>query len=668
MRQSESRPDPEKLLKKLQANTNQVERGQLKIFLGAAAGVGKTYAMLKAATQLLAENEDVVIGYIETHGRLETHGLLPPDIEYIPLKLVEYKGSILKEFDIDKTLARKPKYVIVDELAHSNVVDSRNSKRYQDVLELINSGINVYTALNIQHLESLNDIVEQITEIKVTETVPDQILETADEVVLIDIPPEELMERLSEGKIYPKERIQPALNNFFRKGNLTALRELSLRKTAQKVDSQVLQYRNKASIDNIWASNDKLLLILEQGYDNEKMIRQAKNTFDKGYSQWFIAYVEGPKFETRAPKDHQRLIELIELAKQLGATPLNLAGSDPALSIASCVTENNINTVMLAQYKLNLYYRLFGKSLSARLSELVPGININLIANEIIIKRHSPQIKPKTDYSRIWKKILFSSVIFGSLGFVLHPTIKWLSSENILMIYLLVMVIANTGRGRISASIAALMATLSFDFFIVPPTFSFSVSDGQYIITFLVLVTIGITYSIINGNLRFQVSKLSKAQRQSDQFNAFNKELSGVMIENQVVEMVANSFQRMFNAKFMLLLPDLDEELSFRTGTQLNRFDPAIASWVFNNNKDAGLNTDTFSGNSLFYTPILTKVRARGVIVIEPQSDVNFFLPDVQHLLDDFIDQIGITLERIHFTQIAIQTEVALALQQIERN
>ncbi|HLX54491.1 MAG TPA: two-component system sensor histidine kinase KdbD, partial [Aquella sp.] len=260
-----NRPNPQKLLQLLEDENIRAKRGHLKVFLGAAAGVGKTYAMLKAASQLKADGEDVVIGYVETHGRSEVESLLPKDIEYIPLKVIEHKGNILKEFDIDAVLKRKPKIIILDELAHTNVIGSRNIKRYQDVLELLNAGISVYTALNIQHIESLNDIVGQITEIRVTETVPDQIIETADEVVLIDIPPEELIERLSEGKIYPKEQIEQALKNFFRKGNLTALRELSLRKTAQKVDKQVLEYRNKEAIENVWASTDKLLLVLEPG-------------------------------------------------------------------------------------------------------------------------------------------------------------------------------------------------------------------------------------------------------------------------------------------------------------------------------------------------------------------------------------------------------------------
>jgi len=660
-----NRPNPQKLLQMLEDENIRANRGHLKIFLGAAAGVGKTYAMLKAASQLKADGDDVVIGYIETHGRSGVEALLPQDIEYIPLKVIEHKGNILKEFDIDAVLKRKPKIIILDELAHTNVVGSRNIKRYQDVLELLNAGISVYTALNIQHIESLNDIVGQITEIKVTETVPDQIIETADEVVLIDIPPEELIERLSEGKIYPKEQIEQALKNFFRKGNLTALRELSLRKTAQKVDKQVLEYRNKEAIENVWGSTDKLLLVLEPGYAGERIVRHAKNIFNKGYANWYIGYVESPNFEARQLKEKQQIIELLDLAKQLGATVVQLVGSNPAMAIANCVGEFNVNTIVLAQYKLPLYSRLWSTSLVNQLSELIPGVTFNLICKKTKYEQNNILQKKKTNYPKLGRKVIYFTIVFGLLGLLLHPLTRWISNENLLMVYLLVMIVTNGGRGIGSAIVAAIMCMLSYDFFIIVPHFSFVVGNIQYLFTLAALLIIGLTFSIINGRLRFQLSKLSQLQQQGELFNEFSGQLAGSLVNSQIEEMLPHYFRQMFHSKFMLLLPNLDEDLEFKAGTFLSYYDGAIASWVFNNNQSAGMNTDTFSGNNLFYTPISSKVRSRGVLVVEPHDEVEFFLPDVQILLNKVLRQLATTLERIHYTQVAISTNVELAKQNI---
>lgn len=662
----ETRPDPEALLKKIQENESKDSKGFLKIFLGAAAGVGKTYAMLRAASSLKADGEDVVIGYVETHGRLETESILPKDIEYIPLKQIEYKNTMFREFDIDRALERHPDYIILDELAHTNAVGSRNVKRYQDVLELLNAGINVFAALNVQHIESLNDIVEQITEIKINETVPDQIIELADEIVLIDLPPEDLITRLSEGKIYPKERIDSALNNFFRKGNLTALRELSLRKTAQKVDKQVLEYRTQEAIESVWASNDKLLLVLKPGQSSEKLVRSGKNLYDKGFSQWFVGYIENPRFEFSSINEKQKIVGLIDLARQLGARVVKLAGVDPAVAIANCVKENNINTVMLSQHQQTFFNKYFNRNMAHRLGELIPGVNLHLINDETEVDVRNRQAKRKLNYAKLSYKIFFFFTVFAILGSVLHFVNKWVSNENILMLYLLVMVVANKGRGKISAIIAAFMGTLSYDFFIIPPYFSLVIEDHQYILTFLFLAIIGITFSIINGNLRFQVNQLSRTKQQNELFNEVNRKFAEAMQVTQVIEMIPDFFRQLFHSKFMLLLPNLEEKLELKAGTVLSHFDDSIALWVFNNNQGAGLNTDTFSGNNLFYVPVLSKMRSRGVLVVEPSNEVEFFLTDVQILLHNFLELLATTLERIHCFNIAMQTQVELTKMGIE--
>lgn len=660
----DNRPNPQELLNKIQEDNDKSEKGRLKIFLGFAAGVGKTYSMLKAATELAKDGEDVVIGYIETHGRRETEALLPENVEYIPLNLIEYKDTILKEFDLDRTLKRKPKIVILDELAHSNAYSCRNSKRYQDVLELLNAGISVFTALNIQHIESLNNIVEQITGISVQETVPDNIIEEADEVMLIDLPPEELIERLNEGKIYPEEVAKKALTNFFRKGNLTALREIALRKTAQKVDQQILEYRSAKEIDDLWASNDKLLTIIEPGYSSEKIIRSAKKIFDRGFSSWIVAYIESPSFLSKSMRDKQKTLDLLDLAKQLGATPLKLVGSDPALAIVDFVQENNINTLMLSQYRLPLYYKLFGKSLAERISELMPEIHIHLVSEDNIQSRQAyTKPKRKLNYLKITKKLIYFGIIFFTFGFIIHPLNKLFTSESILVMYILVTMLVSRGRGKISALIPALMATLSFDFFFIEPIYSFAANDRAYIITFVIMTLVGLTFNLTNGNLRYQVSQLENIQNQAELLQEASNELATTIAEKQILEVIPSYFSRIFNAKYMLLLPDLEENLSLRSGEAFANFDENIAKWVFANNQTAGLNTNTFARSTLVYLPVLSSIRARGILIIKPNDEIAFFMPDIQHLLNSFCSQLATTLERIHFTQIAMQTEVAIAKQ-----
>jgi two-component system sensor histidine kinase KdpD len=659
----EQRIDPDKLLLKIQEDESKETVGKLKIFLGAAAGVGKTYAMLKAAAQLLAEGEDIVIGYIETHTRLETKEMLPPNIEYIPLREIPYKNTVLKELDVDAIILRHPQIVIVDELAHTNVAGSRNTKRYQDILEILNAGIDVYTALNIQHLESLNDIVEQIVGTKVVETVPDQVLEMADEVVLIDLPSEELLERLNEGKIYPQERIEASLKNFFRKGNLTALRELALRKTAQKVDQQVLEYRQDKFIDNVWASGDKLLLVLEPGYSTEKIIRSSKNIYDKGFGSWFVGY---PELEGESVRERQRIIDLVELAKQLGAEPIHLVGADPAIAIATAVEEQNINTIVLAQYKLPFYYRLFGKSLVEKLQELVPNVGLHLITDESSLnipeKRYIEKEKYKLNYTKVAKKLLFFFLVFSIFGFIMHFMVPLLDNENIIMLYLLLIIISNRSRGMLSSFIAAIMASLSYDFFITPPYFIFIPNRIDFIITPIVITIVGVTFNVINGNLRYQVSKLRKWQRRNEWLNGISENFSIAMVNNQLLNSIPVSFTRVFAIRFMLLLPNEEEELELKAGEQLSGFDPIIANWVYTNNTRAGLNTDTFALSPLMYVPVAHE-KTMAVIVVKPNQDSEFFLPDIQSVFDSFIRNLAISLERIYLMQLAIRTKVALAQQ-----
>lgn len=658
----DKRQTPEQLLNKYETQ----QRGKLTLFLGAAAGVGKTYAMLKALPELLADKVDVVIGYIETHQRSETAELIPSNIEIIPLQQIVHKGHRLTELDVDTILLRKPQLVLIDELAHSNVDGSRNTKRYQDVIEILDAGIDVYSAVNIQHIESLNDVVAQITGIKVNETIPDFMVENANEIKLIDVTPDELIDRLKDGKIYPSERALKALDNFFRKGNLTALREMALLKTAQKVEQQVQEYRNDQSIDQIWASHEKLMVVVEPGYSSEKIIRSGKTMFDKGFSQWFVVYIDNNELEDKSLREREKLLALLNLAQELGAETSHLSGNNSTEVIVDFAREHNINTVVLSQYRLSLYYRLFGTTLVAKLSELAPELNLHLIRDETTrkpIELQTLQQKNALDWSKLFRKALINLVLFAGLGLFLSPLDKIIANENILMVYLLVIIAINHGRGKLSAIIAALVATISFDFFFIPPRFSFAIGDGQYFITFMVMAVVAIAFNVVNGNLRYQVSALRKTQRQMRLLYESSKKLAEAMVESQVSEVVQDYLPRLLDVNFNLLLPTLEENLVNQSTMPLAKIDLAIAQWVFNNGQRAGLNTSTFAGNQYHYVAINAQIRTRGVLIVEPHNPVEFFLPAAQELLANFVSNVATTLERVHFTQIAIQTEVLLAKQ-----
>ncbi len=662
-----NRPSPEQLLLKYPQDTD--SRGKLTIFLGAAAGVGKTFTMLKQIPELRKKGIDVVIGYIECHQRSDTLGILPDDVEIIPLKEIEYKGIIRKELDVDGILKRKPALAIIDELAHSNVHGSRNTKRFQDVLEILSAGISVYTALNIQHIESLNDVVGQIVGTTIKETVPDYVLEQANEIKLIDITPDELINRLKEGKIYPVERINTALSNFFRKGNLTALREMALINTARKVEKQVKEYRTQNAIEEIWSSHDNLMVVLEVGYSTEKIIRSGKVMSNKGFSNWFVVYMDNSEFADKNIKEREKLLKLLGLAEELGAKILPLNGDRLDEAIVAFARDNNVNTVLLSQSRINLYYRLFNTSLVDKVRELAPEINLHLVTddennkNELGLSANKLKSKSKPiNYPKLIKKILTNLIIFTALSLILIPVSKFTSNINILMAYLLVIVLTSRGRGILSSIITALIATLSFDFFFIPPQFSFSISDLQYVFTFIVMATVGVLFGVMNGNLRFQLNISRKIQKQTRILYAFSRKLSEAMVESQVVEATTEFIPQLLTGRYALLVHALNEELSIMHNQGLDDMDMVIAQWVFDNLKSAGYGTNTFSSSNICYIPIHSKIRSRGVLAILPdENDIKLFLPDTQELIENITQLLASTLERIHFTQIAIKTEVMLA-------
>lgn len=661
----DNRPNADDILQKIKQELHQEPDGKLKIFLGAAAGVGKTYAMLKASVELENDGVDVVIGYIETHGRVETIAELPSNIETIPLKSFNYKGKAVKEFDIDAALERKPDVLILDELAHTNADGSRNHKRYQDVLELLNAGITVYTALNIQHIESLNNIVEQITGVEVAETVPDSIIEEADEIVLIDLPTEELLQRLKDGKIYAKGVVETALSNFFRKGNLIALRELALRRTAQKVDQEGLEYRDEKNIEVLWDSSDKLLLFIEPGYSTEKMIRSAKNVYEKGFSAWVIVYLDNEKFADKSLVEQQKFFGLLDLGKKLGASVEKLIGADPASAVTDFMLEHNINTIMLGQSRQPLYYKLFGKTLAEKISDLMPEVHINLVTEEPksqeAANRHITNHKNPINYIRILKDIIAYGSFYTLLSIILMPFYHIIHNENILMIYLLVTLLISRKKSTRTSLVASMLSTMSYDIFFVEPRFSLAISDWQYSITFIAMSIICILFSLTHGNMKFQLKQLNQIRRQREYLYELSKQFASAMVIKQIIDVVPQYFTKIFSADYMLFLPSQNEDLEFAGGVKFANANITIVQWVFANERRAGLETDTFSSSEYLYLPIMSPTRIRGVAIFKPTKVNKFFSVSEQETLHDFQYLLAITLERVHFGMVALETELRIA-------
>jgi two-component system sensor histidine kinase KdpD len=415
----------------------------------------------------------------------------------------------------------------------------------------------------------------------------------------------------------------------------------------------------------VWASHENLMTLIEPGYSSEKIIRSGKAMFDRGFKNWFVVYIESQRLAGKPLAEREKLLSLLELARKLGAKIIALNGDNPSEVLLNFARENNINTLMLSQYRISLYYRLFGSSLVDKISELAPEINLQLINDEFTPAKTKLTLdieaKPKLNWHKIIKASLINLVIFFSLGFVLLPLSRFIANENIIMVYFLFIILTNRHRGLVSATIAALVATISFDFFFIAPRFSFAVSDLQYLLTFAIMAGVGTLFNLVNGNLRYQAQKQHKLHQQIRQLYEFSRKLSEALVYQQVFDALDEFFPQLFKAKYALLTPSLAEELAVNHNQLGERLDLTIARWVFDKGQPAGLNTNTFAASQVYYVALNSQLRTRGVLALIPEAPLDFFLPSEQELLNNFIANIATTLERIHFTQIAIQTEVLLA-------
>ncbi|MHB1675913.1 MAG: two-component system sensor histidine kinase KdpD [Sulfuriferula sp.] len=649
------RPDPDKLLEMVQREQEKALRGKLKIFFGASAGVGKTYAMLSAAHQLRARGLDVVVGIAETHGRVETMAQLE-GLEVLPRKEVDYRGKLLSEFDLEGALQRHPPLMLIDELAHSNIPGSRHPKRWQDVEELLAAGIDVYTTINVQHLETLNDIVGGITGIRVQETVPDKVFDQADEVTLVDLTPDELLQRLKEGKVYVPQQAEGAIRNFFRKGNLIALRELSLRRTADRVDDQMRIYRQERSIGEAWHTQDSLLVCVGPKPGAEKIIRKASRIATQSGVEWHAVYVETPRLQHQPKAERERILKTLHFAQELGARTAALAGQDPDIVLVDYARNHNLSKIIVgAERKTG--WNHWRHSFADRVARLSADVDIIQIAcatpDERIKAKHAsvPADTPKI----FWKSYVWATAACAAVAGVATLLLPYFDIANIVMLFLLGVVFVALKQGRGPAILAAFLSVGLFDFFFVPPRFSFAVGDVQYLLTFAVMLIVALIIGQLTANLSYQVRVASHREARLRALYEMARDLSSVLLPQQIVAISHKFIETAFSVKVAILIADAADKLRLPDATEgsASAIDLGVAQWAFDHAEAAGFSTDTLPGSPILYLPLRAPMRTRGVLAVEPSHPSWLLIPEQRRQLDGFVALIATALERVHYIEVA---------------
>jgi two-component system, OmpR family, sensor histidine kinase KdpD len=648
----DSRPDPDILLAHVQDEERQKQRGRLKIFLGYVAGVGKTYEMLNAAHLRKKEGINVQIGYVETHGRAETEALVA-GLPVIPRKIVNYREVRLEEMDLDAVLAARPDLVLVDELAHTNAPGSRHLKRYQDVEELLSSGIDVYTTLNVQHLESLNDVIAQITNIIVRETIPDGVIDEATEIELVDLAPPELLQRLREGKVYVPEMAARAMEQFFNEGNLYALREIALRRAAERVDDQMLSYMQTRAIPGPWHAGERILVCVGPSPLSERLVRTARRQADRINANWDALYVETPSHHRLSKNDREQVWRTLQLAEKLGATTATIFGLNVADTAIEYAKKHNITRIII------------GKTLRPRWQEFVFGSVVDsLIHNSGTIDVYvisSPEDRPEKPiemepllpatppkgYAGCIGLIILTTIV----GWLLKP---YISQTNLLMFYLLVVVLTAFLWGLRPAIVSAILGVLAFDFFFVTPYLSFRVSDTEYIITFIGLIVVAGVISLLVARAREHAFAAQIREKETSTLFALSQDLTVATDINAVINTVTKHIGEIFNWECIFLISDHGNLVQYpgSPGLELDADEIAVATWAFSHDTITGYDTDTLHSSRLRYIPLRTNHGKIGILGVKPDEPDGVISPEQSRLLAAFANQVALAIERINVTRI----------------
>ncbi len=657
------RRNPDELLADVQREEARARRGRLRVFFGASAGVGKTYSMLETARAMRTAGADIVVGYVEPHGRAETERLLE-GLEQLPFLEVHHRGIVRREFDLDAALRRAPAIVLVDELAHSNVAEGeplpRHAKRWQDVEELLDAGISVWTTLNVQHLESLNDVVARITGVRQQETLPDRIFDEADEVELIDLPPDDLLARLKAGKVYVSDQVVTATERFFRTPNLLALRELALRRTADRVDAAAQEYQGKERVSRPWLARDRFLVAVGPDDQAEQLVRFGKRFADRLDAEWLVVSVETPQLLKLSESERNRRIDVLRLAESLGAETVTLDGPSAANALIDYARLRNVTRVVVGEAKRDGWRAWLRRSTATELVRRRRGFDVSVIASQdaqSVRRRNLPNSGPiEIRWERYWAALLITASCTG-IAALMYP---YFELTNLVMVYLLGATVAGLRLGRGPASLTAVANVAAFDYCFVPPRFSFAVSDLEYLVTFGVMLVVAIVISSLVASVRAQARVAGARERRTSLLYAMSRELAATRSFDNLARVAIKHVAETFASHAVVLMPDASGRLQQPRGAApagaLKGADLSVAQWVFEHGQPAGLGTDTLPAAPAQYLPLTGARRTLGVLAVWPTQRRRLLLPEQRHLVETFAGQIALAVER---AQLAEEAEIA---------
>jgi two-component system sensor histidine kinase KdpD len=667
----EARPDPDQLLARVKAEEARAARGRLRIFFGASAGVGKTYSMLEAARAAKASGAEVVIGYLEPHGRAETERLAEGFERLAPLS-VAYRGIVRQEFNLDAALARHPAILMVDELAHSNITGGepapRHPKRWQDIEELLDAGVSVWTTVNVQHLESLNDLVYQTTGVRQRETLPDKVFDEADDIELIDLPPDDLIARLQAGKVYVADEVATAVERFFRKQNLMALREIALRRVADRVEAAsraLTPERARARI-----AGDRILVAVGPDEQAEQLVRAGKRMADALDARWTVVYVETLRLLRLSEVDRNRRIAVLRLAESLGAETVTLDGPSPAAALLEYAQTRRATRVLVGAPKRRGWRAWLRPSTATQLLYQARGFDVVMIAPADGGVRDRPSAtrgaQDTAHYQGAirWDRYGWAVGVSAAstlLSLLMYPHFEL---SNLAMVYLLGVTVAGLRLGRGPSALTAVLSVASFDFFCVPPRYTFAVSDAQYFVTFGAMLTIALVIATLTANVRQQTRVAGARERRTAMLYAMSRELAVTRGIESMAEVAVRHVAEVFQCKAVVLLPDASGKLRYPRGeapqNAFRRADLAVAQWVADHGRRAGLGSDTLPAAPALYVPLGDERRTAGVLAVRPDNARRVLLPEQSHLLDTFAGQIGLALERARLAEVAEASSLAV--------
>src|SRR5579885_587287 len=655
-RETNQRPSPDALLAK--ASKEESRTGRLKIFLGAAPGVGKTYEMLLEARARQTEGKDVVIGVVETHGRKETE-VLTDGLETIPRRRVSYRNREIEEMDLDAILARRPTLVLVDELAHTNAPGSRHPKRYLDVEEILNHGIDVYTTLNIQHIDSLNDVVAQITHVRVRETVPDAILDRADAIELVDITPEDLIQRLKDGKVYVPQQAERALEHFFSPANLTALRELALRRTAQRVDEQLLSEMQAHAISGPWPAGERIAVCISEDPRCAGLVRYAKRLADRLHGPWVALYVESRRSLQYTEEERDRIADTLRLVESLGGEAITIPSSERKIAddVIAYAELHNVTHIIVGKSSRSRWFEIVHGSVVHDLVRRSGNISVHVIAGDAVDSEPIPKTTVRTAGGArafaLGRYIVALLVVAVALG-VSEAIEPWLGVENVDLVFLTAVVSVAIRYGLLPSLVASVAASLCYNFFFLPPIYTFTIADPTNVVAFFFFIVMAIVVSNVASRVRTQALVAVSRARTTESLYAFSRKLAGAGTLDDVLWATAYQAALMLKVRVVLLLPENDTivvKAGYPPEDRLDEADLAAARWAWQSNRAAGRGSDTLPGAKRLFLPMHTGRGAVGVVGLDSDKSGPLLTPDGRRLLDALMDQAALAIERVRLVE-----------------